>query len=178
MNESWIFDEPNFVVPGAVGEPGQRLFFIYAQQEGIVRWFKVEKQQVAALCDYLDGILADLPTMPAPSIEPIGSIAPTDIEWAIGRLQIGFEASDEKVVIVAEELIEIDEEMAGQIDFNDPDMFSQLGFEPATVQFRLSPAQVATFVAVGNDIVKSGRPSCPFCRRPKDASGHACPRMN
>ena len=42
----------------------------------------------------------------------------------------------------------------------------------------LTRGQVAAFIAVGNDLVRSGRPNCRLCGKPVDPEGHACPRLN
>jgi uncharacterized repeat protein (TIGR03847 family) len=81
-------------------------------------------------------------------------------------------------VIVAEELIEIDEDSDLDLDIDDPDALLAIGLEPASARFSLSRAQVAAFIAVGNDLVRSGRPTCRLCGRPMDPGGHPCPRLN
>ena len=61
MSTSFDFDEPDHFTAGTVGEPGHRIFFLQAAQAGSVATLRLEKQQVAALAEYLAGILADLP---------------------------------------------------------------------------------------------------------------------
>ena len=172
MSESWEFMDPDAVVPGAFGEPGRRTFFIQASDAGRTVSFKLEKQQVAALCEYLDGILTDLPAIhPGQFVAPISASPPLDMQWTVGGLAVAYEEDDDRLVIVAEEVPDLDE-------ITDDAFDEDFGFESATARFRLTRAQVATFIAVGNDLVRAGRPACRLCGRPMDSGGHPCPRLN
>ena len=165
MSESWEFMEPESVVPGVFGEPGHRTFFLQAGEAGRVVSFKLEKQQVAALCEYLEGILTDLPAIhPGQFVAPVSATTPVEMEWTVGGLAVAYEEDDDRLVIVAEEMPE-----------DDTDEF---GLGGATARFRLTRPQVAAFIAVGNDIVRAGRPPCRLCGRPMDPGGHPCPRLN
>lgn len=161
---SFEFDAPERVIPGAIGEPGQRVFVIQANSSHEVRTIKLEKQQVAALCEYLDGILADLP----PVTEPIGGVAelevPIEIAWTVGNMGIAYESDSDTIVIVAEEYP--DEPSPGSDAAN------------ATAQIHMTRAQAARFVEIGRLLVATGRPLCPLCGQPIDPSGHSCPRTN
>ena len=164
MTESFDFAAARAILPGAVGRPGSRTFFLQAHTtDGIVS-FKVEKQQVAALCEYFESVLADLPgtdpldPAPAPVV-----VEPQQLVWTVGGLGVAWEGDEERLVIVAEELLADDEDDER---------------EPATARFHLTPAQVAVFMRVGNELVQSGRPGCRLCGRPIDVDGHTCPRLN
>lgn len=172
MSESWEFLEPESVVPGAVGEPGRRTFFLQASEAGRTVSFKLEKQQVAALCEYLEGILTDLPAIhPGQFVAPISAVEPIGMQWVVGGLAVAYEEDDDRLIIVAEELPDFDDELADAYD-------ESFAFDAATARFRLTRAQVAAFIAVGADIVKAGRPPCRLCGRPMDPGGHPCPRLN
>ncbi len=171
MSESWEFTEPDSIVPGVFGEPGRRTFFIQVRDGGRVVSFKMEKQQVAALCEYLEGILTDLPAIhPGQFIAPISAVNPEDMQWIVGGLAVAYEEDDDRLMIVAEEMPDIDDE--------DDDFIEDFDFDPATARIRITRAQVAAFIAVGNDIVRAGRPACRLCGRPMDPGGHPCPRLN
>lgn len=170
MSESWEFTEPDSIVPGVFGEPGRRTFFIQVRDAGRIISFKMEKQQVAALCEYLEGILTDLPTIhPGQFIAPLSAVNPEEMQWIVGGLAVAYEEDDDRLMIVAEEMPDIDDEDDFTEDFD---------FDPATVRIRITRAQVAAFIAVGNDIVRAGRPACRLCGRPMDPGGHPCPRLN
>jgi len=171
MSESWEFTEPDSIVPGVFGEPGRRTFFIQVRDGGRIVSFKMEKQQVAALCEYLEGILTDLPAIhPGQFIAPISAVNPEDLQWIVGGLAVAYEEDDDRLMIVAEEMPDIDDE--------DDDFIEDFDFDPATARIRITRAQVAAFIAVGNDIVRAGRPACRLCGRPMDPGGHPCPRLN
>ena len=171
MSESWEFTEPDSIVPGVFGEPGRRTFFIQVRDGGRIISFKMEKQQVAALCEYLEGILTDLPAIhPGQFIAPLSAVNPEEMQWIVGGLAVAYEEDDDRLMIVAEEMPDIDDE--------DDDFIEDFDFDPATARIRITRAQVAAFIAGGNDIVRAGRPACRLCGRPMDPGGHPCPRLN
>lgn len=160
-------DEPERFTAGAIGPPGQRTFFLQGIQGGQVVTLKVEKQQVAALCEYLAGILADLP--PAAD-EPVGDlelVEPVEPLWAVGTLAVAYRQATDRILLEAEELQVLDE-----------DEEAALLPDPATVRFHLSRAQVLAFIDHGSALVAAGRPTCRLCQRPMDPAGHVCPRLN
>jgi len=167
MSTSFTFDQPDHFTAGAIGEPGQRVFFIQARQDGEVASLRLEKQQVAALGEYLGGILADVgeaepPTAGAELIEP--AIA----EWVVRTLAVAYEEADDRILLVAEELQAEDEDDPEGLRLEDA----------ATARFRLTRAQTAAFIERANVLVMSGRPLCRLCGQPMDPDGHPCPRLN
>jgi len=162
---SFEIDTPIVFTTGTVGEPGHRVFYVQAQGDGLVVTLKLEKQQVGALADYLSGLLADLPTVDESRIptllELVGPIVP---EWTIGKLAVAWDELNDRMVLVAEELM-TEEEVAAAA-------------EPATARFRVTREQVAGFVERARVLVAGGRPPCPLCGGPLDPEGHACPRLN
>ena len=100
------------------------------------------------------------------------------LAWVVGRLAVAYEEADDRIVIVAEEVLDISEEDLERLDLDDPAALLAAGYEPAAARFHLTRAQVATFIAVGNALVHAGRPQCRLCGQPIDPEGHACPRLN
>ena len=165
MSESFDLESPDLFTTGTVGPPGQRVFYLQAREAGSVVTLKVEKEQVGALADYLAGVLEKQPAAaagrkPGADLALIEPLAPA---WAIGSLGIGYDEGAGRIVIVAHEQREDDEEADG---------------EAATARFRISHGQAAAFVDRARALVKAGRPSCPICGQPKNPSGHVCPRSN
>jgi uncharacterized repeat protein (TIGR03847 family) len=122
---------------------------------------RCEKQQVAALAEYLDGLLEDLE--PAPYGIAAGDLQlaePFDEGWTVGPIGVAYDEPDDRIVVVLEELVPEDDE------------------DGASVRVRLTRAQVSAFVRHSRDLVAAGRPPCRFCGLPLDPDGHACPRMN
>jgi uncharacterized repeat protein (TIGR03847 family) len=166
---SFDFPEPDHISASAIGEPGQRVFFLQARQHGEVVSLRLEKQQVAALCEYLSGILADLATVTDPLPADVGLIEPVVAEWIVGALAVAYEEAGDRILLVAEEFVpEPDEDDAPAVEAPDP----------GTARFRLSRAQVQAMVTHAIKVVGAGRPLCQICGRPMDPAGHACPRNN
>ncbi|MCD9625093.1 DUF3090 family protein [Rhabdothermincola salaria] len=168
MLDSFDFPDPTQVMPVALGEPGDRLFLLQVVHDDVPVLFKVEKSQVAALCDYLGGILADLPPIDEADIP--GDPEPPDprtaiTSWPIASLAVAYEEDTDRILVVAEPFDDV-------VDEADPDS------EPPTARIRMTRAQVAGFIRTGRALVAAGRPPCPLCGLPTGPGRHACPRMN
>ena len=150
---------------GTVGPPGQRVFYLQAQGDGVVVTLKCEKQQVGALADYLAGLLADLPTVELEAVPTLlDLVEPIVPEWSVGTLAVAWDDTNDRMVLVAEELLSEEEQ--------------ETATEVARARFLLTRAQVAAFVDRARELVAGGRPPCPLCGGPLDPEGHACPRLN
>jgi uncharacterized repeat protein (TIGR03847 family) len=164
---SFELDDPMVFTAGTIGEPGHRVFYLQAQGRGLVVTLKCEKQQVGALADYLAGLLADLPTVDPSSLPTLlDLVEPVVPEWTVGTLAVAWDESNDRMVLVAEELAADEDDEAPADD------------EPARARFQLTRAQVAAFVDRAREVVAGGRPPCPLCGGPLDPEGHACPRLN
>jgi uncharacterized repeat protein (TIGR03847 family) len=168
VSTSFQFDAPDRFTAGTVGEPGHRVFYLQAAERGAVATLRLEKQQVAALAEYLAGILADLPDAQDEPTD-IDLEEPVVAEWVVGSLAVAYEEAADRILLVAEELVpEADDDDEEPIEPPDP----------ASARFRLTRDQVAAFIRRAAELVVSGRPLCPLCGRPIDPEGHACPRLN
>ncbi len=185
MSRSFELPEAEWATVGAVGEPGQRTFYLQARQESQLLTLKLEKQQVAAIAQFLGEILADLP---APEGAPPGGgedlVEPVLAEWPVGSLQLAYDGSTDRVVILAEEisLEEDDGEDDEEDDPGDVDKGLEIarlsGGDRGAARIGITRATAATIVKVGAELVTSGRPTCGLCGRPMDPEGHSCPRTN
>lgn len=168
---SW-FDLPDVdrFSAGALGGPGERVFYLQAAAGGQVVTLRLEKAQVAALAGYLAELLADLPT-PAPEEIPDATelVEPVVAEWVVGQLGVAFDESRDRLVIRADEMVDDTEEGAGLV--TEP-------VEGGSARFALTRPQVAAFVVHAAALVVAGRPPCPLCRRPLDPEGHVCVKTN
>jgi uncharacterized repeat protein (TIGR03847 family) len=88
VSAAFDFSEPDHVTAGAVGPPGERVFYLQARQTGEVVSLRLEKQQVAALCDYLAGILADLAPVTDDLPGDLDLVEPVVAEWVVGALAV------------------------------------------------------------------------------------------
>lgn len=157
VGESYDFPEAEVFWPGAEGPPGQRVFFLAGGAGGDMVYLRCEKQQVAALAEYLVALIEDL----SPGIEPAaghGTVTPLPFSWQVGSIGVRYDEPRRRVVVVVEELTD--------------------GDDPAVARFCFTLEQAAAFGRYALDLVARGRPTCSLCGNPIDAGGHACPRMN
>jgi len=167
VSTSFDFDEPDHFTTGTVGEPGHRVFYLQAAQEGAVATLRLEKQQVVVLAEYLAGLLE--PPEGEGESSGVALIEPVLAEWIVGSLAVAYEEADDRVLLVAEELVET----PADDDTPDPDADA-----PATARFHLTRAQAVAFIRRTGELVAAGRPACPLCFQPIDPEGHACPKLN
>jgi len=168
-NPSFEVDSPDHFTAGAVGPPGQRVFYLQSRDGNRLITLKVEKEHVRALAEYLGGLLARVKGAPGAARGGTELIEPLDTAWDVGSLAVGYDESQDRVVVEASELIEPAEAEEGA-PAPEPD--------PAMARFRITRAQAAAFVERANELMKGGRPTCPVCSRPMDPEGHICPRAN
>jgi uncharacterized repeat protein (TIGR03847 family) len=189
MSPSFDLGSVDAFTAGTVGDPGQRVFYLQARGDGQVVTIKCEKQQVAALGQYLERLLQDLP---APADGPLPTalelLDPLDAVWVAGQLEVRWEAEADRFVVVVKEL----DQEAGEDDDADPDDDDAVGsgdaepdltdwlvtFDRGRLRVELSRGQALAFAARAVELVAAGRPSCRFCGLPVDPDGHPCPRMN
>jgi uncharacterized repeat protein (TIGR03847 family) len=163
MSASFDFETPDHFTAGAVGPPGQRVFYLQARQADTLYSLKCEKEQVGALAEYLGRLLASLPPGDqGQAPDDLALVEPVDSLWAVAALGAGYDGQRERVIIEARELIE---------DGGEED-------EAAVGRIALSRAHAAAFVEHAQALVQAGRPLCPACHQPKDPEGHVCPRSN
>ena len=161
MSGSFDLEAPDQFTLGAVGPPGQRIFYLQARESGTLVTLKSEKEQVRRLGEYLADLLARLGPAGAEPSRPVGLLEPIDAAWAVAAVSVGYDEADDRVIVVAQELVE--EESAD---------------EGATARFRITRAQAAGFVLCARELMQAGRPICPMCGQPKDPGDHICPRSN
>jgi uncharacterized repeat protein (TIGR03847 family) len=164
MSRSFELEAPDHFTAGVVGSPGERVFYLQAREGGEVLTLKAEKEQVAALGQYLGGLLVRLGGAGPPAADA-ALIEPFTPAWAIGSLGVGYDGRRDRLVIEAREALAEDEAETTQ--------------EAATARFHITRAQAAAFVEKSGAIMKGGRPACPLCHEVLDpAASHRCPRAN
>ena len=184
------FDPPERFVPGTVGEPGQRTFFLQARSGTQVTSVALEKQQVQILGERVAELLDELiqseqSSAIVPALTPVALIdndpleQPLVEEFRAGTITLSWDADDERVVIEVfpvaeieiETPVEADEEGLIDLPIEEP--------EPEEILLVRMPAAMArSFATRAESLVAAGRPPCPFCGGPLDADGHLCPRAN
>ncbi len=178
MSESFELDAPDHFTAGAIGKPGERVFFLQGRQGRRLVTLKCEKEHVSALAEYLAGLLVKLGAREtAPSEDSL--VEPIEPAWDVGAIAIGYDEQNERILVVANERVEeeVEAEGTGEVE---PATTAEETVEPrgASARFLLTRAQAAAFVDRGRALIKSGRPTCPMCGQPREPAGHVCPRSN
>ncbi|NJD27376.1 MAG: DUF3090 family protein [Chloroflexi bacterium] len=174
----FVFDLPDRFATGTIGEPGQRTFFLQARDGRRVVSVSLEKSQVAVLAERLGRLLVELdsvgvaPDQPA-SIEPdeLPLDEPINEAFRATTLTLGWDGEAERILIEARAPAEGDEEEVIEFDDEDED-------GPDLLRVRLSAAAARSFVERAFRVIRAGRPPCPLCGQPLEATGHICPRRN
>lgn len=172
--ESFEMTDPERFTAGTVGPPGERVFYLQATESGHTVSLRLEKQQVAALCEYLAGMLTDLPpTEDAPAVD-LDFLEPNEQvgnEWLVGTMGVAYEQDRDRILLFVEEFSDDGEATSDELDPIGDDSL-------ATARFHLPRNHVAAFIEHGLDLVASGRPTCDLCGGPMDPNKHTCPRLN
>ena len=180
----YSFDPPDRFVCGAIGQPGQRTFFLQASKGQQVVSVALEKVQVAALAERLAALLLSLRERGVdvdwsrepdalPLVEPVFEqfrVGAMTLSWDEGREQVLIEAREMTDADLEDEEDEADEEIAA-VRADDAD-------GPDLVRVTLELADAQAFVTRAVAVVRAGRLPCPNCGEPLDPHGHFCVRRN
>jgi uncharacterized repeat protein (TIGR03847 family) len=173
VSRSFELPEVEWVTVGTVGPPGQRTFYLQARQDDQMITLKLEKQQVAAIAQFLGEILSDLPVPEAlPDDDLLALAEPVLAEWAVGGLQLAYDSGADRIVVLAEEISE-----TGGAD-PEADETGEDANDRGVGRLSLTRTQAAAIARRGWDLVNAGRPTCALCGHPIDPEGHSCPRTN
>jgi uncharacterized repeat protein (TIGR03847 family) len=186
----FVFDPPERLVVGTVGQPGERTFFLQARGGGQLTSVVLEKVQVAALAERLEQLLDELlrasgGTVAVPAIAPAELVdngpleQPIIEEFRVGALSLGWDPEDERVVIQAQAVGDAGAAEEGDADnpfLEDLDDTTTEG--PDVLRVRISGATARAFTKRALEEVAAGRPPCQFCGQPLDPEGHVCARSN
>ena len=183
MTAYYEFEEVDAFTTGAIGRPGARTFYLQARVGKQRVAVKCEKQQVAAIVQYLRRVLSDLPP---PEERPLpGALElalPVSELFVLGPIGLGYDRANDRLVVQLEELVDADltdddeDEDEDEAEADEPS-------EPETVErghvrVYVSRSQAAAFCDHAEQVVAAGRPTCQWCGFPIDPDGHPCPRMN
>jgi uncharacterized repeat protein (TIGR03847 family) len=159
------------ITADAVGDPGERTFYIQARgPDGSVTVI-VEKEQVRLLAGSIDQMLETMSsgTGDGPDEEQMELEPPLEADFRAGRLSIGFEEETDLF------LLEL-EEQAPELEEDDPEQL--LMEEPQLIRLWATREQMKALARHGAAVVERGRPTCRYCGNPMDPKGHICPAMN
>jgi uncharacterized repeat protein (TIGR03847 family) len=164
MADSFEFDPVDWITAGAVGEPGQRTFYVQARRGSDVVAIIVEKTQVSALAQLAQELLNRLGVkVTADDLDErtMRLLEPVMPAWRAGSMSLGMDAVGQRFLLEADELTEEEH-------------------HSATARFWLNRSQLVRLAAYAAYAVEAGaRERCQFCSRPIDpVLGHVCPTMN
>jgi uncharacterized repeat protein (TIGR03847 family) len=173
----YMYDQPQRFVAGAVGQPGERTFYLQASDAGRITSVSLEKFQVSQLAERLDELLDEVlrrtgTTAPAPAGAPADD-APLDLplmeDFRVGAIALAWDGETDRVVIEAQEESESPVEPLADVVPADG---------PGVLRVRITPQAARAFARRALRVVAQGRPPCPLCGLPLDEGGHVCPRQN
>jgi uncharacterized repeat protein (TIGR03847 family) len=174
----YYYDPPDRFVAGAVGQPGDRIFYLQATSRGRVTSVVLEKFQVSLLAERIDQLLdevlrqtglPDVPGVPL-GLQDDGPLeSPLMEDFRVGAIALAWDNDGGMVVIEAQE--ESEEPIEPLADDIPPD-------GPGVLRVRITPGAARAFAQRALRVVAAGRPPCPLCGLPLDAEGHVCPRQN
>jgi len=186
---------------GAVGQPGQRAFYLQARSEAAQLTVLLEKEQVALLAAeavaFLDRIAEEYPEDPIALPAVVADLREPTVPLFRARLiGLGFDPERELVLIELRERADDDEDEDEDDDeFGDLDEDDEFGDlddaraieralravdeeEGYVARIYATRPQVRAMAARGAVVVTAGRPPCDLCGQPMDPAGHRCPRWN
>lgn len=164
------FDPVDHITTDAIGAPGKRVFYLQAWKGSRTLTLLIEKFQVESMSlgveQFLDDLANRFPLLDkAPSdfdekkmhIQP-----PVDPLFRVGELGLSYDIDRDLVALIVKETV------SGE---KTPD-------DATVVRFHCTRAQLSAMVHWGMEVVRRGRPICPYCGEPEDPQGHFCPKKN
>jgi uncharacterized repeat protein (TIGR03847 family) len=146
----------------AIGQPGERRFRLLSIVGGETYAVWMEKEQVRALGMALEQMLERLP-----DAGPVLPLSPglrefdreTRKQFRVGRMELGYDDDEDRIVIVA-------------YDLNSPEEID------AAFACRITRDQARDLSAEAAAVVAAGRPRCTMCGEPMGPGPHVCPQQN
>lgn len=154
---------PHHVTADYLGEPGDRVFYVQAEDDDQRASFLAEKSQVEGLAELLGQILLRVDDSPATDWDrPAMALRePLDERWRVGAISVGVDSDAGRFVIELTEFVPEDDR------------------EPWEARIWANQDQIRRLAAHAAEVVTQGRPRCRFCGRPTEPDGeHVCPATN
>ncbi|MBI4260453.1 MAG: DUF3090 family protein [Actinobacteria bacterium] len=153
------------ITADAVGEPGDRTFYIQARKDDRLVTVLVEKQQVQLLSASILEILARVgkETGQGPEEDDMGLESPVEPDFRAGRMSIGYQEDRDLLVLELEETLPEEEAEAREAE---------------RLLLWATREQMLSLSRHGALVCARGRPTCQLCGNPMDPEGHWCPAMN
>jgi uncharacterized repeat protein (TIGR03847 family) len=155
--------DPHHVTVGYTGVPGERTFYLQAQDADELVTLQLEKGQVEGLGELLTQLLARVDDVPSSDWDRAAMELRTPIEprWRIGDISLGLDPD------VARFALEVAEIAAEDV------------IDPREARVWCNQDQARRLAAHALEVIGQGRPRCELCGRPTDVDGgHVCPATN
>jgi uncharacterized repeat protein (TIGR03847 family) len=166
----------------ALGQPGEREFFITCVSENLSTTIAVEKMQAIALSERFQELIVQLrrsrlvsaSDLLSPAVVDNGEIDfPVTEDFSAGIIGLAWDEESARVQV----------EIQGFGDGSFSELLNDLNaltLEDPPELFRayLSIPQIRGFIIRCEKLAASGRKPCIFCGLPIDSNGHLCPRAN
>lgn len=158
------------ITTDAIGQPGQRVFYIQAWQAEHTVCLIIEKLQIQSLAIGLEQFLAEIqhrfPDLPEAENryeeDKMHILPPVDPLFRVGEIGMGYDQDGDLIVLVLREQIAEGEDVANA----------------GVVRFWATRSQLRQMAHWGLAIASRGRINCPQCGEPMDLQGHFCPKKN
>ena len=162
-----VLDPVDHITIDALGEPGQRIFYIQAFKGARKITLLIEKIQLQSLLEgfneFLDEIQKRFPEITEPEVSfqenDMQIHPPVDPLFRAGDMGLAYDEIRDLACIFVREA-----------------QFS--GEKGRIVRFWCSRAQLIAVARWGAIIIQRGRPICPQCGQPIETEGHFCPKKN
>ncbi len=157
------FSEPHHVTVGFTGEPGERTFFLQAQEGEQLLTLQMEKGQVEGLGELLGQLLARVDDAPATDWdrEAMDLRTPVVPAWQVGEIALGLDPDVERFALEVTEVVAAEDA------------------DPEFARIWCDRDQARRLAAHASEVVGQGRPRCELCGRPTAVDGdHVCPATN
>jgi uncharacterized repeat protein (TIGR03847 family) len=165
MSSYFDLSDVDRFVPGTIGVPGARTFYVQIGAGGQVISLKCEKLQVGALAEALRNVLVDLQPVSAVELPRAMELqGPLVAEFTVGSIGLGYEPDSDRILVMFEEAVPEEQASDGGA---------------GQVRVALTRAQALGFAGRGDELLAGGRPGCVLCGSPIDAViGYSCACFN
>lgn len=163
-------DPCDHITGDAIGQLGQRVFYIQAFQADKTYTVIVEKTQLQSLAVGVEQFLSEVarqnPNLEEASADYVEEhmriSPPVDPIFRVGEIGLGYDQARDRVVLFVRELQGEDQEPESG----------------AVIRFWCTRSQIRKMARWGAEIASRGRPVCPQCGQPMEPEGHFCPKKN
>ena len=181
MDKTEIDIDPcDHITSDAIGQPGQRVFYIQAYQAEKTYTVIIEKTQLQSLAVGIEQFLAEVarqnPKLEEASADYVEEHMrinpPVDPVFRVGEIGLGYDQTRDRVVLFVREA---QGESQGETQDQGDDQVPESG---SVIRFWCTRTQLRQLARWGAEIASRGRPMCPQCGQPMEPEGHFCPKKN